>query len=173
MADDFVRSILKQLLYHDGLSLPKSLTGLYDTVMKQGQTAEPDTDKLVSILGDFFRSFDKVFVLVDAFDECSEDVRPAIMSHLRKLPQGLLRLFLTGRNGVFETRNLHDDDELQYWLAQTLMIPMKASDEDIYLYLNEELDKRARSLDAGLKEQIVTSIRAQAVGQYDPYTHFL
>ena len=167
-ADDFVRSILKQLLYHERLSLPKSLTTLYDAVTKQGKTAEPDTDKLVSILGDCFKSFDKVFVLVDAFDECAEGVRPTIISHLRKLPQSLLRLFLTGRNGVFDTRNLHDDDGLQTWLSQTLTIQMKASDEDIYLYLADELEKRAKTLDAGLKQDITNSIRAQAVGQYDP-----
>jgi hypothetical protein len=165
-SDDFVRSILKQLLYHEQLLFPKSLTNLYDAVTKQGQSAEPDTDKLVSILGECFRAFDKVFVAVDAFDECAEERRPAIMAHLRKLPQTHLRLFLTGRNGVFDTRNLHDDEELQTWLSQTLTIPMKASDEDIYLYLTNELEKKAKSLVPSLKDQIISSIREQAAGQY-------
>jgi hypothetical protein len=165
-SDDFIRSILKQLLYHERLSFPKNFTNLYDAVTKQGKSAEPDTDKLVSILGECFRLFDKVFVAVDAFDECAEEMRPAVMSHLRKLPQTHLRLFLTGRNGVFDTRNLHDDEELQAWLSQTLTIPMKASDEDIFLYLTSELQKNAKSLDPALKEQIISSIREQAAGQY-------
>jgi hypothetical protein len=166
--EDFVRSLLKQLLYHQRLCLPESLTSLYDVVMEQGKTAEPDTDKLVSVLGDCFRAFDKVFVLVDAFDECVEDVRPVIMSHIRKLPQTHLRLFLTGRVGVFNARNLHDDEELQVWLTQTAKMTLSASDEDIYLYLTDELDKKAKSLDARLKAKIANSIRDQVTGQYIP-----
>jgi hypothetical protein len=164
-AEDFVRSLLKQLLYHERLHLPKNVTSLYDAVIKKGKSAEPDRDKLINVLCDCFKAFDKVFVLVDAFDECAEEVKPLIMSDLRKLPQTHLQLFLTGRNGVFDSRSLRDDDDLPAWLNQASFMQMSASDEDIQLYLAAQLIKKGKDIDQDLKDQITATICSQAAGQ--------
>lgn len=164
-AEDFVRSLLKQLLYHERLPLPKNVSSLYDTVIKKGKSAEPDRDKLMNVLCDCIKAFDKVFVLVDAFDECGDEIKPLIMSDLRKLPQTQLRLFLTGRNGVFDSRSLRDDDDLPAWLNQASFIQMSASDEDIQLYLAAQLKKKGKDIDQDLKDQITAKICSQAAGQ--------
>lgn len=103
--------------------------------------------------------------MVDAFDECAEEVKPLIMSDLRKLPQTQLQLFLTGRNGVFDSRSLRDDDDLPAWLNQASFMQMSSSDEDIQLYLAAQLMKKGRDIDQDLKDQITAKICSQAAGQ--------
>jgi hypothetical protein len=170
-ADDFVRSLLKQLVYQSKFcDLPDTLGKMYDRQISMGDSAEPTRDQFVSRLAECFAKFDTVFVVIDAFDECADNERPKILADLQRL-SGMaahkLRLFLTGRTHVFETPELRNDDQLQLWLRDASMQPIHASQDDIVLYLTTTLEKRAKGPEyEELRSRVVSEISSRADGQY-------
>lgn len=157
-----MRSLLKQLIYQS--DIPNLLSRIYDLRLSKGGSAEPDTQQLMEILIQVFEEFSIVYILIDAFDECRDDQRPPILKALQSLPSSKLRLFLTGRTYIFESRELRDDE---LWLKRASYQPIRAHQDDVERYLNEELDKRARGLN--LRAEIVDKIKTNADGQYFPY----
>ena len=168
MADDVIRSLLKQLVYQMNFrDAPKALGKIYDLQRERGKSAEPETDAFIDLLVECLTKFCVVFILIDAFDECADEERLKVLADLQRLPLDKIRLFLTGRTHVLETRELRNDGQLQLWLKNASHQPILASNEDIGKYLTQELEQKAKgSQFENIRAQIVTKISQQANGQY-------
>ena len=162
-ADDLVRSCLQQLIYQVA-AVPSALEKAYDAVQSKGRSAEPDRERLVSLLAECLESFSSLFLLIDGFDECAYDERPKIISDLQQLPQSKLRLYLTGRTAVFDSRNLRNEKVVSRWLKENFL-EIRSSQEDIQKYLRFELEKGAADFSPSLKDKIVDTISHQSQGQ--------
>src|SRR5579859_5459208 len=158
-ADDFVRSCLQQLIYQVA-AVPSPLEKAYDAVQSKGKSAEPERERLVGLLAECLESFSSLFLLIDGFDKCAYDERPKIISDLQQLPQSKLRLYLTGRTVVFDSRNLRNENVekvVSRWLKENFL-EIHSSQEDIQKYLRFELEKGAVDFSQTLKNKIVDTI---------------
>ena len=164
---DFLRSLLKQLVYQIG-SIPDSIVSAYDRVVEEGKSAEPDRLGLAGLLADCFVKFSTVFIVLDAFDECTDLERPKIASVLQQLPKSQLRLFMSGRQHAVDYQNYWEDDFMHHWLKGASTQEISAVQTDIEKYLTEELRTKATgSTEAAklLRSRIVMEICSQAQGQ--------
>lgn len=95
---NLLAAILKQLV-QDRPSIAQSLSGLYDH--HQVQKTRLSLEEIVSILRLVLRNYSKVYIVIDALDECPE--RDSTQSQLLKLCYSLqgqtdLRLIATSRH---------------------------------------------------------------------------
>lgn len=121
-------------------------------------------DELENILLSCFQSYEKVFLLVDALDECPEanDVRQKILECLARLSQKAhhVRIFAT-------SRELSDIHETMVKLgAEPLPIVTLYVNNDICKYVGAQLscDERLSRLDPATKVLIQTAISTKADG---------
>lgn len=151
----------------DPHDIPENLEKMYDFQLAHGKAAEPERDRLVSLLSDCFEKFSSVYVLIDALDECANTEVVKILEDLQSLPPVKMRLYLTGRTHAFEIHEIRNNDQLQSWLKSATYQPIQASNDDIVKYLREELEKRAKGPQlADVRDQIVEKISSEANGQY-------
>lgn len=160
-ADEFVKVLLKQMIYQLP-GIPDGLEKLYDLCLEQGNSAEPERAQLVTLLSDCFQKFDIVYVIIDAFDESPVDQRRGIMEDLHKLPDGQLRLFITSRPNVFESRSLRENSHLRPWLQESTSQEITARPEDIRKYLQETLNRKCPGIDKSIFDRIVAEISTQS-----------
>jgi hypothetical protein len=166
-AEHFFRSLLKQLLHHLD-DVPPSVEQAYNQSINMG--TEP---KFGELLRDCVFEFSLVFILIDALDECDEDSRLKILQKLQLISSSRLRLFITGRNHVFQCRDIREDDVIQKWLQEAHTQEIKATPEDIKGYVRQELEKKAKSLKPELKTDIANAIEQGVKEQYDYLLMFI
>ncbi|KAL8868725.1 MAG: hypothetical protein Q9174_004797 [Haloplaca sp. 1 TL-2023] len=90
----------------------------------------PTAADLVNLLGIVFASFRRNFVIVDAIDECAEDVKDTVISSLVTTKRTCnLQIMITSRPNTI----IHDSLGSTYWLQ------IRARDEDIKKYLTDRV----------------------------------
>ena len=100
-------------------------------------------------------SLRRIFICVDALDECIPkyrlDVLDALGQILRSLPN--TRVFMTGRSHIREAA----ERELG---GRVISVPIKSRDDDIVTYLRVRLNKDTapKVMDSGLEDDIMKSI---------------
>lgn len=161
-AEDVVACLLKQLIYQSA-SLPENLESAYDRWVSSG-TLKPNLDTLVELLADCGESFDRVFILCDALDECLEAERLKLISRFQRFTECGFKLFVTTRP------HLVDIDEgllRELEITPSEMLAISADKGDVEKYLNEELEKEDELReDPDLKTDIIKKISAGVDGQY-------
>lgn len=110
------------------------------------------------------KAFDRVFVVIDALDECSEGdgTRTSFLRELNKLfSSGHVNLFITSRplQGV----ELHP--------SKTVYLEISGHPKDIKLYLDKRIDHEGRLLriigsDTNLRNEIINSIVGKSNGMF-------
>lgn len=151
-------SLLKQLLLQlDELPIP--VWQKFNRSVMQGQT--PQVHELQELLSSIPRSFDSVYVVVDALDECRVgDCRDEILRAFETL-QASMKLMVTSRPHI---------EDLGDSLAQATHVKLRAVEADIsdYVYTMLETRKIKKILgkDENLKKEIVDSIVADAHGMF-------
>jgi Cdc6-like AAA superfamily ATPase len=150
--DDLVGNLLKQLASARPV-LPHSVTTLY----RDG--GRPSLDKLSSALWSVVAEYSRVFVVVDALDECAtaERCRVSLMEQLLELNS------TTGVNVFTTSRPVPDIVDM---FCRFPSLEIRASSEDVGRYLQGHMGELmpfvARSKD--LQERIVTAISHAADG---------
>jgi len=120
----------------------------------QRRAARPTQDQLTNILISEIQTYSKVFIVVDALDECREDdeTRATLLEVFRSLP-GQVNLMVTSRDlpsiarGFEGTKRLH----------------IRAKDDDIKIYIEGRIASGRRHLKQ-LQEVIVNRIVENAKG---------
>ena len=113
-------SLIKQLLQLQKSSpLPKDIVEWYD--LAKTTKSKPHEKKIPEALKKLVNSYDRVFLVVDALDEC--DFRQRLVAELQALPAGKLSLMITSRPIDGEER----DDAVDCALCK---------DEDVELYFD-------------------------------------
>ncbi|OAL05343.1 hypothetical protein IQ06DRAFT_185824, partial [Phaeosphaeriaceae sp. SRC1lsM3a] len=89
-------SILKQIAVCKEEECVEEVRRLY-CACKMGNR-RPEADALVDTLGRMCQHFKQIFVIFDALDECSDELRKLLLKHFQSLDNPKLRFFLTGRS---------------------------------------------------------------------------
>ena len=145
-------------LIQASLPLPGTLTNAYCTYREKGTRL--GREDILETLEEVSKSFGTVYLVIDALDECLEEVRSPLILHLKALSPSI-RLLLTTRpiDGILsEFRN-----------ETTLEI--SANSEDLRRYIGSRIEgnsRLARQLQGktALAHEICDGIIAKADGMY-------
>ncbi|KAK4998542.1 hypothetical protein LTR66_002248 [Elasticomyces elasticus] len=142
--------LLKQLL-HGKSTIPQPVEALY--AHHSSRNTRPSLSELRKILKDVVKSFSRVYIIVDALDECRNDdgTRDALLSSLRDVQAGTdTRLLATSRPLPEVIQHFQDDDSLE----------VRASDADVEAYLRGHLSLLSKCVKdrPELQKQIVDDI---------------
>jgi hypothetical protein len=155
---DLLRSLVAQLGWREpGLSMLRQAYG-------DAKKSVPGPDELEKILLASMRSCSKVYLLIDALDECPEDyeTRQSVLARIERLTQDTpnLRILATSR----ELDRIRKSMEML--IAEPLRVTTRAVDGDIQLYLAKEMsrDRNLCELSPEMRTLIESTIASQADG---------
>ena len=156
-SNNLVASLLNQLLRQQSKSISDDVNKLYLQHDRQG--TRPSQADLFSLLQAEAANFSRIFIIIDAFDECSNDdrTRQSLLERLRTLQKS------TSVNLMVTSRPLPDITE-EFERAMTLEI--RASETDIRTYLEEQMSRLPRCVlkDSRLQARIVDEISGAVDG---------
>lgn len=152
----FVASLLRQLAIQIS-PFPASLIDFYDEHKhEQAQRLNP---QLTEVFEDVCRRVDKLYVVIDALDECAEArSRKAILEILRKLKSNAFHLFLTARPHT---------EKLQPYFQDVRTVEISANKNDLQTYcvnMINSSDSTRELMNEELKKEIIETIVAKADG---------
>jgi hypothetical protein len=155
---DLLRSLVAQLGWREpGLSMLRQAYG-------DAKRSVPGPDELEKIFLASTRSCSKVYLLVDALDECPEDheTRQSVLARIERLTQDApnLRVLATSR----ELDRIRKS--MEALIAEPLRVTTRAVDDDIRLYLAKEIsrDRSLCELSPEMRTLIESTIASQADG---------
>ncbi|KAK2809089.1 hypothetical protein FQN50_004143 [Emmonsiellopsis sp. PD_5] len=124
--DDLLSSLLKQLANRQ--SLPQSVRELYDR--HKDITTRPTLDEVSKVFHAVTATFSRVFIIIDALDECLTSERPSFLSELSNLQaQHGANIFVTSR---FIPKIVDQ-------FKGNLRLEIRASNEDVVRYLESHM----------------------------------
>jgi len=145
-------AILKQLVGRGGT--PNYVRDAFQKSKAEFGGRGPLLADIMGMLRAAIASLPRVFICLDALDECLPKYLPELLSSLRGIVResSRTRLFLTGRPHVRE-------DVLRYF-SRAIMIPISPNTDDIWNYVEMRLDRDAEpeAMDADLRADIVRTI---------------
>ncbi|KAH8882431.1 hypothetical protein GQ53DRAFT_885480, partial [Thozetella sp. PMI_491] len=146
---NLLASIWRQLAYHRP-DPTQDVLDLYLSNIKQG--TNPSLDEVSSILEKEASRYTRVFIVLDAADECDEDTFISLVRHLDK---PIVNLMVTSR---FSATGV---------LAGFPTLSIQAKPADMELYISSRLDSspllcRHFEKDASLREEVISTIVRQA-----------
>ncbi|KAJ7582146.1 ankyrin repeat-containing domain protein [Mycena floridula] len=143
-----VASILGQLLI--GNTIPDWLKPLYDSFKDKRLALNQDLETLVNALDSQIQEYSDVYLVVDAFDECMEDIREDFLSTFRPLADSnRLRILVTSRP-LLSIEN--DDDVCTHILDQ--------------IRKHKRLEKLVKGDQTRFEDEIVEQIIEKAAGMF-------
>ena len=136
--------------------LPTCLTSLYDTTRRQG--TNPTWKDITGVFEHCVASYDTIYIVLDALDECSDDVRSALLAFWKALPPKV-RLLIT-------TRHIFD---IMQEFRSFPKIEIRASPSDLQRYTSSRIARSATlaqmvKYHASLEQQVCDKIVSAADG---------
>ena len=163
-ADGMLSSLLKQLSVPTSV-LPHPVLELYQNSTRQQR--QPRHEDLEEVLLLTCRTFDRVFVVIDALDECCEDERKAVLRSLDMLHKGSCC-------SIFVTSRPHPEDiKKAFELFPKIDIEATASNLKKYVQREIESKENLDEIDELFKDEIVEKISHGAGHMYDIPSFFL
>ncbi|KAM0225546.1 hypothetical protein ACHAQD_001483 [Fusarium lateritium] len=147
--ENLLRSLAAQL-YHSGTKAARSLDDLFAS-HNTGKT-QPDTTALSACVSTMIGAIGKVYIIIDALDECDE--RAELLQCLKTLSSNKAQLIITGRPEV----------ELEREIPQLLnernciLLDKQAVNDDIRSYVKATLEQRREFVDKTLSPGILEMI---------------
>lgn len=127
--DDLLASLLRQLAQRR-LFMPGELTALYDK-HKDKQT-QPSVDEIFAGLQSVVRIYSRVFIVVDALDECDKECMSIFLSQIFSLQASTTaNLLATSRPIEVIKRRFEGRGEMAH---------ISARDEDVEKYLDQDME---------------------------------
>jgi ATP/maltotriose-dependent transcriptional regulator MalT len=138
-------SLLKQMV-QDSCATSENVKSLY--TRHKNRNTRPTLAEFSRLLGLEIRSYSRVFIVVDALDECCEEdgTRAKLLRLLRSLPANV-NLMVTSRNLTSIARDFGGTDRLD----------IRATDDDVRTYIESRLVLAPRRI-KNLQEDIVREI---------------
>ncbi|KAF5857290.1 hypothetical protein ETB97_005974 [Aspergillus alliaceus] len=156
-----LRSLVNQLLAAIDY-IPSKVEVLFAS--KNGQ--QPTTTDLLEVFKECILSFEEVFIIVDAIDECAErHLQWDIIQQITEWRLQQQHLLLTGRGELEADRRFQS-------LPRSVKVPIQSAqvDEDIRLYIKEQLltDRKLKRWNnrADIKEEIMEELVNKAHGMF-------
>ena len=149
---NMVGAILKQLV--GGGGIPKDIREAYQKAKKELDGRGLLRADLIRMLKIAIASRPRVFICIDALDECLPRNLPGLLESLRDIlrESPTTRIFLTGRPHVREA--------IQRYFTGAVMIPISPNTDDVRNYLQMKLDwdEEPEAMDDILRADIVKTI---------------
>ncbi|KAJ7576471.1 ankyrin repeat-containing domain protein [Mycena floridula] len=157
---DIFGSLIRQLLI-DSSSSPDSPNLLHSS-FKSRQSRPISLSALVGALQVQIQLYSRVYLVVDALDEYSQDIRDDFISTIRSLTESEhLNVLITSR----------DISTIAQEFTNDARIDVRAHDEDVLSYISYRIkhEKRLKNIvkeDAVLKKEIVEQVTEKAAGMF-------
>lgn len=160
--EDLLASVLKQLAQARS-SLPQSVRSLHDRC--RSKNSRPSMDDVSTVLHSVAAEFSRVFILVDALDECrvNDSCRAKLLTQLSQLQTKCgVNLFATSRF-IPDITEIFEGD---IWLE------IRASEQDVHRYVEGHIDELPRFVrrDPDLQQEISSEIVKTIDGMYELLT---
>jgi hypothetical protein len=162
LPSQIVSAFIKQLCWEKE-EIPQSLLDFYYTY--DGNARTPAFDKYKENFLRLVESYDRIFLVIDALDECEQDPRRKIIDFVCELANDLpcAKIFVTSR--------VETDIEEAFKRLQTPTIQVEASNvaEDINTFVNDRVghlvkENELRLRDPTLAGKIVQTLVTRAEG---------
>ena len=157
-------AILKQLVGKRGIA--EDLREAFQKAKGEVGGRGPRLGDLIGMLKTAIASLPKVFICIDALDECLPKYLPELLESLgnivRESPS--TRIFLTGRP--------HVGDDIQRYFPKAVVIPISPNTDDIRNYMEMRLDRDAepeamtKDLRANIVSVVLEKISDMCVGLF-------
>ena len=123
--EDLLANLLKQLAQQQA-SMPNGVQTLYDQY--RNQPKRPSLDEILSILHSVSILYPRVYIIVDALDECqvTNGCRTRLLS-------GIFELQARVRANIFSTSRYNP--EIVERFKKSISLEIRAKDEDVQIYL--------------------------------------
>ena len=145
-------AILKQLASRGGI--PENTREAFQNAKKEFGGRGLLLPDMVDMLKKTITSLPRLFICIDALDECTQKHRRELLESLRQIVRGSpgTRVFLTGRP--------HIDDEIVECFSKVLRIHLSPTPGDIKSYLEMRLDDDPipKAMDKELRADIMRII---------------
>jgi hypothetical protein len=154
--EDLLASLLKQLAQKRSV-LPKSIKSLYDRY----KNSRPSVDDISKALQSVATEYSRVFILVDALDECriNDGCQATLLLHISELQLKCnTNLFITSRFIPHITERFKRD----------LILKIRANKQDVQRYVKGHIDEMPRFVrrDPDLEQEICSEIVKATDGMY-------
>ena len=150
--NNIVGAILKQLVGRGVIA--EDIREAFQKAKKEVGGRGPRLVDLMGMLRTTIASLSRVFICVDALDECLPKCLPELLKSLRNIVRGSpsTRIFLTGRP--------HVKEDIQRYLTRAVVIPISPDTNDIrnYLEMRLEGDAEPEAMSDDLRVDIVRVI---------------
>ena len=154
---NLIASLLQQLIQSNS-TISNEISSLYhDHIKKQKR---PTLDQWFKLLQSEVQRFSKVFIIIDALDECPESkgTRDSFLAEIRKL-QPSIHLLVTSRH----------IPTIECEFEKAAQVEIRARDEDVRRYLERRIKREHRlislvKVDLALQETIINTIVEKAKG---------
>ena len=150
--NNIIGAILKQLVGRAGI--PKGLRVAFRKAKKEVGGRGPRLADLMGMLKTAIASLPRVFICIDALDECLPKCLPELFETLRCLVRESpsTRIFLTGRP--------HVGDDVRRYFIKAIVIPISPNRDDIRNFVETRLDRDAEpeAMSHDLRADIVSVI---------------
>ena len=160
-APNLIACLARQIIGYPKV-LPQKLKEMHKEL--EHQKRWPSFDELRKLLIALCNQYDRVYVVVDALDEC-EAIRDRrlLLPVLEELPRTSGRLFVTSRP---------NNEDISNTFAKQSKITIAASESDLRQYVAERIAEEERRTSATrfkpeLKESIISTVSAGASGMYE------
>lgn len=147
---------LVQQLLRQKSTTPSFMTEKYKRCMRAG--SRPSTAEWKEILGELIDG-NKVLMVIDALDECSDETANALMSIAQDFSS--IRAMITARKDFPVPRDLQQN------LSKTEIV---AHDEDLRSYLDWRLKNHRLMLKKEVRDSVVTTITKRCSGMQVAYS---
>lgn len=126
---NMIGSLLKQVVQHRA-TLPADVRALYNKHLQK--KTYPKLDELARLLVQEVNAYSRIFVVVDALDECPErgNIRGRLLAEIQKLPQNA-RILITSRYSP----------KIEERFENFPHIDIRATDEDVKRYIEARIEK--------------------------------
>ncbi|KAL8669376.1 MAG: hypothetical protein Q9168_006037 [Polycauliona sp. 1 TL-2023] len=147
-----------QLIQDSMQPLPDALKYLHNRHEPSG--TRPSSEEIRRVFDDVVRSCNNIYIVVDAVDECSEEVRNTLVPALKALPDNV-RILIT-------TRPIH---EITHLFPSSPKLEIRATDTDLTKYISSRIANNSRLArhvhgHLTLEHDICTLIKAKADGMF-------
>ncbi|KAM0802314.1 hypothetical protein BDR22DRAFT_803268, partial [Usnea florida] len=159
-ASSLIACLARQIVGHPKV-LPQQLEEMHKEL--EHQKRRPSFDELRKLLVALCNQYDRVYLIVDALDECEAfEQRRLLLPVLEELPRTSGRLFVTSRP---------NNEDISNTFGKQLKIAIAASESDLRQYVAERIAEEERRTSAirfkqELKENIISSVSAGASGMF-------
>ena len=142
--ENLISSLLKQLA-QDCSVISDTVESLYKRHVERN--TRPTFEEYTRALQSEIKTFSRVFVVVDALDECLEDNRSDLLTALRSLGN-TVNLMVTSR----------DLSSIAKYFPRTKRLDIYATNEDVQRYIEGRITRTSRQHLKSLQEIIVNKI---------------